>query len=621
MIFLQPWALWFLAGVPVIVLLYLLKLKRQQATVSTLLFWQRLLQENRRRALFQRLRNLFSLLLHLLIFALILAALAKPTSDTGVRAGASLVIVLDTRARMQAVERDGRTRFAHACEIAANFAKQASAGREVAIVVAGATPTVLAPFSGDEKRLRETVESLDATDATGDLHAALLLAKNLLAARHGERRVVVLTAPGSGELTIAGAQVDVLPVGDPHDNVAITRFATRPLPNSPQTSEVLLELRNFGREPASGNIELRYDGALLDVKPVALEPGGRHLDVFPSVPRPSRSARGWLTAHLDTADALALDNTARAILPPPKARRVLLVSAGNWFLEKLLAADPTVSFELIAPEAWQPAFASKFGVVIFDEFVPPDLNLDALGTNVLFIGKTPFTAAGEPDVQPVVTDTDARHPLLRLIDFGGVTFLRAAPLAIPGESTWRFEAPLRSFDHPLLITGEARPYRLVALAFGVADSDLPLRIAFPLLMTNTLQWLSGESDEAPLALSAGESLALAADESIDAAPAAETGPAVVDPPRSSGVFKPLRQGFYERHRAIGADWIAVNTFSESESDLRVGESGARSPEKVLSNRTPPLRELAGWPFWRYLALGAVALIAVEWSLFHRRRTE
>ena len=64
------------ASRPVIVLLYLLKLKRRPVPVSTLMFWQRVLQESRRRAFFQRLRQLFSLLLHLLIFALILGALA-----------------------------------------------------------------------------------------------------------------------------------------------------------------------------------------------------------------------------------------------------------------------------------------------------------------------------------------------------------------------------------------------------------------------------------------------------------------------------------------------------------------------------------------------------------------
>ena len=68
MTWLQPWAAWFFAGVPVILLLYFLRLKRRPVSVSTLMFWQRVMQESSRRAFFQRLRHLLSLLLHLLIF-------------------------------------------------------------------------------------------------------------------------------------------------------------------------------------------------------------------------------------------------------------------------------------------------------------------------------------------------------------------------------------------------------------------------------------------------------------------------------------------------------------------------------------------------------------------------
>src|SRR5262245_15213657 len=106
MTFLQPWAVWFLAGLPIIVALYLLRLKRRGVTVSTHLFWQRVLQESSRRAFFHRLRHVLSLLLHLLIFLLIVAALARPMFRGTSHDAASTVLLIDTRARMQAVEPD-----------------------------------------------------------------------------------------------------------------------------------------------------------------------------------------------------------------------------------------------------------------------------------------------------------------------------------------------------------------------------------------------------------------------------------------------------------------------------------------------------------------------------------
>jgi hypothetical protein len=147
MTFLAPWAMWFLAGIPVIVLLYLLKLKRRPVAVSTLMFWQRALQESRHRALFQRLRNLFSLLLHLLIFLLIIGALARPVFDRLVRAGASTVLIIDTRARMQAVDESGASRIARARQLAASYARDAGGDRQFAVLSAGAAAEVKVPFS------------------------------------------------------------------------------------------------------------------------------------------------------------------------------------------------------------------------------------------------------------------------------------------------------------------------------------------------------------------------------------------------------------------------------------------------------------------------------------------
>jgi hypothetical protein len=158
MTFLAPWATWFLAGVPVIVLLYLLKLKRRPIMVSTLLFWERVMQENRRRALFQKLRHLLSLLLHLLIFLLIVAALSKPAFDRRVRAGSSVVLVVDTRARMQAVE-EGGTRFERALAEARRYIHEAGAGRQLALLTASATPNVVVPFHQRRTRSAQTAST------------------------------------------------------------------------------------------------------------------------------------------------------------------------------------------------------------------------------------------------------------------------------------------------------------------------------------------------------------------------------------------------------------------------------------------------------------------------------
>jgi len=588
MTWLQPWAVWFLAGLPVIVLLYLLKVRRQPATVSTLIFWRRVVQENRRRALFQRLRSVLSLLLHLLIFALIVAALARPTFDRLLRDGTSTVIVLDARLRMQALEADGESRFAKALHRAAAAVRDASPGRQFALITAGPAASVIVPFSDNERVLRTALETLQPTDAGGELDPALDLAETLLAARRGPGRIILFTDRPLPSAAARHPALTIRHLGTPRDNAAITRFATRPLPASPSTSEVLVEVRNFGRGSLETNLEFRYDDRLLDVKPLALAPGGRELLIFPSVPRPTAAARGHFTATLAAKDALAADNVARVWLPPPRPVRVLLISAGNAFLEKALAADPGTSLELLAPDAWSDAIGAKFDVVIFDDFLPPA----PPAVSSFYVQKSPFDAPGAPLEQPALTEIDSEHPALRLLDFSQTTILRARTLALPPPGAeWTYAAPLRSFDHAVLITGERRgekPLRVAALGIDLTASDLPLRAAFPLLITNTTHWLARVNVKPADAVRAGE----------------------------RGM---LRNGFFPSAPQDGrAGWLAVNSFDETESNLLFEESAAPLPERTAR---PAWASLGSWPLWRNLAIAALTLFTLEWSLFHRRRTE
>ena len=638
MTWLQPWAAWFLAGVPVIVLLYFLRLKRRPLTVSTLMFWQRAMQESGRRAFFQKFRHLLSLLLHVLIFLLLLGALARPIFDRGILEGSATVLIIDTRARMQAVEPGGRTRFQTALQLAQDYARQAGGAREFALLTLGAAPSVTVPFTGDEKLLLDSLARIAPTDATGDSTAAVALADSLLAARKGRHRIVLITVgeprdadtpvraqtpvrTGESALRTQPPSSELIThaVGTSLDNVAITRFATRPLPSNPETSEVLLETQNFGRTPVRTDVELAFDGRPLEVKPLTLAPGKRRLDVFTSVPRPALSARGWLTAKLSATDALPLDNTAYATLPPARLNRVLLVSKGNTFLEKLLGVDSSVKFQFVAPEAYQPAMSEKFEAVIFDGLIPAGFDLGKSAGNFLFLNATPFAGKGALLDQPVVTDVDPAHPATRLVSLQNVTILRAQPLELPAaHDGWIFTAPLRSAGHPLLITGDRERQRIAALAFDVLDSDLPLRVAFPLLIHGTVQWLAGERADSLPVLTAGEVFQIPPGKSV--APTPLTSPPARTADRKeliSGFFQPLRNGFYQVTGDGPARWIAVNTFSAAESDLRVS-SGNNAPVVALPFSAGVFH---GWPPWQWLALAAFVLIVAEWWLFHRRKTE
>ena len=73
-----------------------------------------------------------------------------------------------------------------------------------------------------------------------------------------------------------------------------------------------------------------------------------------------------------SVDALAVDDRAFALLPPRTKQRVLLVSAGNLFLEGALLLDENLAVTKIAPNAYDPADTARFDAVIFDGYTPED---------------------------------------------------------------------------------------------------------------------------------------------------------------------------------------------------------------------------------------------------------
>lgn len=624
MSFLFPLGWLFAALVPVIVALYLRRVRRRQVVVPTLIFWQRALGEQNRRAFLGRLRQLLSLLLQLVIFTLILLALVRPEPANFSRHGHSTVIILDSRARMQAVEPNGETRFAKAVALAKQTAANAREGASIAILSAHAQPEVVAPFSSDPSQLLRHLDALQPTDDSGNLADAVALARELLAARSGAHRLLVLTDGGElADLQTAAASeasavpLEIVSVGTPRNNVAITRFAARPQLASPQTFDLLLTLANYGDEPAEGTVEITSDETLLDVKPFRLDPGEKRTEVFPAIATGKKSAAlpeapGKLLAKLELkeTDALGLDNVAYATRPAVKPLHVLLVSKGNWFLEKVLPANPAVRFEMLEPDAFAPSMAGSFDVVIFDGMAP-DLATLTTG-NALFIKHSPLGATGGVIKEPLVTDSDPTNPLLRFVEWQNVTLLRAAELPTPSLEGWRFEVPLRSFDHPLIVTGEHGSRRIAIFAFDIAEGDLPLRVAFPLLISNTLQWLAGGGQPAPLAdLESGNGIPL------------PTGATVRPPdstqPVATRFFQPHRNGFYQIHQGEMEQPVAVNTFAPQEADLRTGLT--ENTASFFANANSLLAGAASRPLWQWLALAALVLISLEWVLYHRRHTE
>src|SRR6476646_863622 len=92
--------LWLLPLLGVIILLYLLKMKRRELRVPATFLWPAKTEEVRANSLFQRLRFSWLMVLQILALALVIAALARPQTIQRGLAGKVTVLVIDASASM-----------------------------------------------------------------------------------------------------------------------------------------------------------------------------------------------------------------------------------------------------------------------------------------------------------------------------------------------------------------------------------------------------------------------------------------------------------------------------------------------------------------------------------------
>ena len=624
------WALPLLGG---IVALWMLRLKRSDVTVSSLYLWNTMLQETQANAPFQKLRRNLLLFLQLLLAFLLVFALARPFVYGEAVTGHTVVIILDTSASMNAS--DVRPTRLQAAKDAADgmVDRDMRAGDVATVLTAASKPSsAFSGFTGDKGRLKEAIDGVAGTDTPIDMTAALTLAQSLVGARRGAQVRVfsdgALSASDGRKLSalpLGGTDVRLIPVGTATpDNLAITRLDGR---RSPQGGgyQVFAEVQDGGGRPhqGGGTLTLLKDGKLIGARALSLT-NGAQTETFDS---PLLQGGGVVTARLDDVrDDLAADNQASLVLSPPRPRKVLLVTPGNPFLESGLNLDPDVVLEECQPDEFTTLGKSGVGysMVVFDGALPaaPLPPGNYLIFNALN-AQTPLLGADTVQT-PTFIDESRTHPIMRFVDLEGLNLQKALR-----TQTQPWGQSLAEADSgPLIGVGEHNGLRVIAVAFDLGDSNWPLRVSFPIFLTNSVRWLTaagglGASQEetpaggvASLTLPPGAASVTIqrpdGGKTAVAAPAAG-GVVLIDDTREAGVYHAKTSG--------GQDFpFAVNMDSREESTLAVQNPPALNhPGAAVAANTPlPRSRRAKDDLWPALAAVALGLLLLEWFVFHRR---
>lgn len=507
-------------AVPLLLVLYLLKLRRRDVEVSSTLLWRKAVQDMQANAPFQRLRRNILLLLQMLALLAAILALAQPRLAGDGLEGTRHVILIDRSRSMATADetlRDGRpaTRLEKAKEDALRLIESLrqpdlldrTRGREgdTAMVIAfDVSARAIQSFTSDRALLRAAVESIAQTDAPSRADEAFRLVRAQAPRRlvrddrEGSTAMLDLPPPGVGTIHLfTDGRLPDLPRVEvsPEDRFVFHRAGKTQTPNAaitalqagralddPDRLSLFVGVQSTETLPRTMELELQIDGEPVQIRSITLPaaqgvpaPGTGGTQSPAPAPRITpalgglaldfnRPRGGIIGVRLRSpqTDLLKADDSAWIVAPPSRLLSVAVVTRGSVFLRDALAGLPLARLEQLTPEA----FAEHQARVAAQRAEPFDV--------VVLDGVLPQAAAGSPAAEPTAALPAGRWILLGALP-GGPEGLRDEG---PGEPTvfldWtRTHPALRGVTFDAVVV--AKPRRVTipsgASATAIAATD------------------------------------------------------------------------------------------------------------------------------------------------------
>ena len=642
MSFLAPLAFLFaLLAIPIF-LLYMLKIRRRDEVVSSTFLWQQLLKEQQANAPWQRLKYQILLLIQLLILTAMILALARPSITVQTIVSGPTVIVLDGSASMVATDVEPN-RFEVAKTAAHLIVDNLSADAPVTIILAGIRASLLASNETNHAAVFKALSEAHAEQGGADWKGAFSLAAGAASKPDQNNEfttsTVIISDGGlpNGLPPLPG-NLRFMPIGKSGDNIGITALAVRAAPGNLQ---LFVSIQNFGTEAHQVILSVYGDEQLFQSKQVDLGGGQRAALIIDHAPEAAVKFKAQLSAApggKTPIDAFSLDDTAFTIYQPASGGKVLLMSPGNVFLKQLIENMPSIKpFEMLSGADKQISVPSEsYDIYILDGIVPPNLPPG----NLMIVNppqNSYFSVAGSFTDTNDVQLTDS--PLARFVDWSNVHVSSAQKVTLPA---WA-QVIIQAKGGPLVFVGENAGRRVAVVTFDLHNSDLPLQITYPILFSNLMQYLARShqlSIESMLNASQvdtvvdsvkEENLQINPGDRILISPHDEVGKIEVTLP--DGSIQPVvpvdGKIDYDQTQQVGLYYVkyperadlpvepfAVNLFNADEENI-APKTGLMIGEKPLKAN---LDTVAGQrEYWPWLVGLALAVLMLEWGLYHRQQ--
>ena len=487
--FLYPLGLLGLIGIPILILVYIIKSKYTEQTVASTYLWtlsERFLKRKRRPS---PLAGIISLILQILAVTLISLAVAHPII-TIPDSAKEYCFILDGSGSMRmdaGIPAEGDeiisvTRFEAAKAAIRQQVEDAMDGSIFTLIYAGDTTGVICERTEDKEQLLLLMDELIPAYNTLDLTNAIGISQGYFNENSGLRTFLFT----DGEYTTS-ENIEVVNVAGAVENYALTDVTYTHL------GDMLTVSGNVISHESDRDLTLHLylDGGETPsvTETVTVKAG------IPSVFSLEADVRAFSSIRtvIVESDALSLDN--EYVIHNIKSENsyyTLLVSDRPFFLESALRSQLGASIKVVTPDEYRGE--TGYGLYVFDTVVPMGMTLPTDGTVWLVnvtgsIEGAGYTVQGEMSLARAeaitlsTSSSTATRDLIEDINGKDIVITRYVKCGFYRNFTTLFSYK----GSPVVFAGVTEyGNREVVVAFDLHDSNLTLLADFTVLMKNLL---------------------------------------------------------------------------------------------------------------------------------------
>lgn len=477
MSFLNPAGLIALIGVPILIIIYIIKSRYEDRAVSSTFLWKLSQKFMKKRLPMQKLKKILLFIMQLLMVIAVSLIVAQPvvTVEGG---GVEYVCIIDASASM-AAKTNGVSRYDRACDLICTAADDMLTGSAMTVIYAGNSSKTLIKRAEAADDVKTAVKGTTCALGSANIQSALTRAQKICDVYPD----VVVTLYTDREFEAAD-NIHIVNVSNGEYNAAVTALTAEVTGEGVLYTATLLS-SGQDKEIAAA---LLVDDVIKSAKLTTCQDG-----VPARVQWLVDDAPMWSYARvfIETKDSLEADNQYYLCNTPEPTCEVLLVGSNPFFLEAALSVIPNVNLTVTSSAADLAAYTG-FDLYVFDGIEPQLLpedgsvwlvnpRLDVLGSNLTFGTLIKGTYLSLPEL----TDTEAFNTLTKDLLPASIIVSKFTELISAPE----WETILQCGEMPVMLAREnENGTRHTVTLFDIHNTNMAMTTDFVALCRNVVSY-------------------------------------------------------------------------------------------------------------------------------------